>query len=78
MLYRSNFNSTMVRLEAGLKVGCAMILIFQFHYGTIRRDSQGNYSAAQTSFQFHYGTIRRATPLEGTEHQWISIPLWYD
>ena len=55
------------------------IKLFQFHYGTIKRE-QGVINAMQSVvFQFHYGTIKRnISALLNDEEELISIPLWYD
>ena len=34
-------------------------LKFQFHYGTIKRNSANWQIAQMNKFQFHYGTIKR-------------------
>ena len=56
---RQRFNSTMVRL----KVYCHTLInletfMFQFHYGTIKRDCLRHSRKTRTQFQFHYGTIK--------------------
>ena len=54
-----HFNSTMVRLKAVPK-GCWLnLLIFQFHYGTIKSKQRFFHEALAYIFQFHYGTIKR-------------------
>ena len=56
------FNSTMVRLKGLNPIARAMqILLFQFHYGTIKRYLGGHSSTVSVKFQFHYGTIKRTS-----------------
>ena len=37
--------------------------LFQFHYGTIKRNNSGANNPLQMLFQFHYGTIKSITRL---------------
>ena len=52
---------------------------FQFHYGTIKSESQMYDGAFPSVFQFHYGTIKSCTiVLFMRTLLGLSIPLWYD
>ncbi len=54
------FNSIMVRLKEHAKLINAVIRqLFQFHYGTIKREDLFYYDKEKLTFQFHYGTIKR-------------------
>ena len=53
------FNSTMVRLKATMQPDNTFErIIFQFHYGTIKRKKPAILLVPITKFQFHYGTIK--------------------
>ena len=53
--------------------------VFQFHYGTIKRQYGGRRKLAEKLFQFHYGTIKSSLGIRGMSvYMPISIPLWYD
>ena len=53
------FNSTMVRLKDVVTNGKGITILFQFHYGTIkRRTEKPDGTVTLGSFQFHYGTIK--------------------
>ena len=52
------FNSTMVRLKDNLVAKNTGEILFQFHYGTIKRVCFLLPVLAYHLFQFHYGTIK--------------------
>ena len=55
------FNSTMVRLkEERFKDIDNYMQLFQFHYGTIKRQWESPNPSTFNVFQFHYGTIKRS------------------
>ena len=37
--------------------------IFQFHYGTIKRERDRRFGGVRPQFQFHYGTIKSTFPI---------------
>ena len=53
------FNSTMVRLKDRYCIWRQHQALFQFHYGTIKRSRDIEWSYSNYLFQFHYGTIKR-------------------
>ena len=54
-----NFNSTMVRLKVrSVPNDVFAHIIFQFHYGTIKRLLKNAIPLFFRTFQFHYGTIK--------------------
>ena len=55
------FNSTMVRLKANRRRSFEFVLLFQFHYGTIKRSTGVLLLFSLIYFQFHYGTIKRVS-----------------
>ena len=54
------FNSTMVRLKVVSWLVFEGIVVFQFHYGTIKRLHPMDRDHGHEQFQFHYGTIKRS------------------
>ena len=52
------FNSTMVRLKVFELLFGFLLFLFQFHYGTIKRDSIAGGWQGLVLFQFLYGTIK--------------------
>ena len=50
----------MVQLKGLGVTSSATTLKFQFHYGTIKRETRAQFATTVQSFQFHYGTIKRA------------------
>ena len=74
-----DFNSIMVRLKGAAVVVGVIVVVFQFHYGTIKRCSEERLIYYRLLFQFHYGTIKSFCflPLFSAPC-FISIPLWYD
>ena len=50
----------MVRLKVRPMKALPYIIIFQFHYGTIKRLKLHSFHVNEPLFQFHYGTIKRA------------------
>ena len=68
----------MVRLKGVVCHSIQSLLIFQFHYGTIKSAfSYVSYQKFQ-AFQFHYGTIKSFFIAYIAYSLRISIPLWYD
>ena len=57
--FSPNFNSTMVRLKAAVRIFRRIRDQFQFHYGTIKSVEQLHLQVHSRIFQFHYGTIKR-------------------
>ena len=50
----------MVRLKVKAEIQEVKKELFQFHYGTIKRQTRTRTFTITTLFQFHYGTIKRA------------------
>mgnify|MGYP006927876883 CR=1 FL=1 len=49
----------MVRLKEGKDSIQLLRSVFQFHYGTIKRQDAEQVDSLVSLFQFHYGTIKR-------------------
>ena len=55
----------MVRLKVSFSfISFSCFLLFQFHYGTIKRYLRFDGRKKIFKFQFHYGTIKRAEALQ--------------
>ena len=48
----------MVRLKDPAAPPARPACLFQFHYGTIKREAQALGTGTSMLFQFHYGTIK--------------------
>ena len=54
----SSFNSIKVRLNRKMVVDDSLHLMFQFHKGTIKPNTQSLVKSRSCVFQFHKGTIK--------------------
>ena len=56
---KTYFNTTMVQVEVILlKLLNAVIVKFQYHYGSSRRQENPEEKSKQNLFQYHYGSSR--------------------
>ena len=74
----SYFNSTMVRLKAYPFFKVNPAIVFQFHYGTIKRKTNAaNWQIAQ-NFNSTMVRLKGKGIFAPKSPREISIPLWYD
>ena len=73
-----SFNSTMVRLKEKEGLCGIFSAVFQFHYGTIKRNRRHTPYPAEGGFNSTMVRLK-ASILEIAEAvEKVSIPLWYD
>ncbi|AFH48926.1 Hypothetical protein IALB_1215 [Ignavibacterium album JCM 16511] len=59
LLPKESLNSTMVRLKPNRTQTRRIILMSQFHYGSIKTPNLGQFvKESETWSQFHYGSIK--------------------
>ena len=71
---KSNFNSIKVRLRRGALGTIRVVVIFQFHKGSIKTDTGNDLGALITEFQFHKGSIKTDLRPRLNGKKYISIP----
>ena len=77
-LQAANFNSTMVRLKALQRWKEVAQAAFQFHYGTIKRNSGKVLSDYPQYFNSTMVRLKVQRIYAKEVSRNISIPLWYD